>query len=64
MRTFNQIYDIAADRKGGADALEVLIGDGPKSAEALANIPDDRWLSIMTKCVFQAGFNWKVVEAM
>lgn len=64
MRTFNQIYDIAADRKGGADALEVLIGDGPKSAEVLANTPDDRWLSVMTKCVFQAGFNWKVVEAM
>ncbi|MDA9008890.1 DNA-3-methyladenine glycosylase I, partial [Alphaproteobacteria bacterium] len=27
-------------------------------------IPDDRWLSCMAKCIFQAGFNWKVVEAM
>ena len=25
-------------------------------------MPEDRWLSIITKCVFQAGFNWKVIE--
>ena len=24
--------------------------------------PDDRCLSLMTKCVFQAGFNWRVIE--
>lgn len=28
----------------------------------LADIVDDRWLSMMTKCVFRTGFNWKVIE--
>src|SRR5690606_21296035 len=31
--------------------------------DALAAIPDDRWLSEMTRRVFQAGFNWSVVDA-
>jgi len=35
----------------------------PKSGEELIAIPDDRWLSLATKCIFQAGFNWKVIEA-
>ncbi len=63
MRDFHQIFDIAAARKGGAEALEEMLGDGPLSAQALAAIPEDRWLSQMTRCVFQAGFNWKVIEA-
>lgn len=37
--------------------------DLPLDAKALAAIPDDRWLAQMTKVVFQAGFNWKVIEA-
>src|SRR5690606_33437190 len=36
----------------------------PKSKEEIAETPDDRLLSLMTKCIFQSGFNWKVVEAM
>ncbi|WP_323762318.1 DNA-3-methyladenine glycosylase I [Maricaulis sp.] len=35
----------------------------PKSAEALRAVTDDRWLAQMTRCVFQAGFVWKVIEA-
>jgi len=27
-------------------------------------MPDDRYLSAMAKCIFQAGFVWKVVEKM
>lgn len=64
MRTFEEIYAISAERKGGREALEALIGGKPKSIVQLAAIPDDRWLAAMTKCVFQAGFNWKVVDAM
>jgi len=61
MRSFDDILAIAAERKGGAKAV---LGDAapPKSAEELAAIPDDRWLSQMTKSVFQAGFNWAVIE--
>lgn len=63
MREFEQIYAIAAKRKGGDDALEAQL-DKPKSSAELTALADDRWLSCMAKCVFQAGFNWKVVESM
>ena len=36
----------------------------PAAAAEIAAIPDDRWLAAMTRGVFQAGFNWKVVENM
>lgn len=63
MRSFDQIYDIAAARKGGAEALEALLS-APAPVAEVAAIPDDRWLAAMTRGVFQAGFNWKVVESM
>ena len=61
MRNFDAIYAIAADRKGGAQAFETTLSM-PESPARLAAIPDDRWLSQMSKCIFQAGFNWKVVN--
>jgi len=61
MKHFSKLYELAARRKGGEAALEALI-PRPKSAAALARVPDDRWLSGMAKAVFRAGFNWKVVE--
>ncbi|MHC0054565.1 DNA-3-methyladenine glycosylase I [Actibacterium sp. D379-3] len=62
MRSIEEIYQIAAGRKGGADALEALL-EKPLPSDALAAQPDDRWLSAMAKCLFQAGFNWKVIAA-
>lgn len=62
MRTFDEIFDISAERKGGAPALEGML-QKPLTPQKLAGIPDDRWLATMTKCVFQAGFNWKVIDA-
>jgi 3-methyladenine DNA glycosylase Tag len=77
MRKFAQILELAAARHGGKEIDAVLKASvpvkesGPRSlsrysppltAEALAAIPDDRWLSAATKAVFCAGFNWKVVE--
>lgn len=61
MKKFADIAKIAAKRKGGADALERLLFTPlpPKKIKAMA---DDRWLSAMTMCVFQAGFNWRVIE--
>jgi 3-methyladenine DNA glycosylase Tag len=61
MRSFDQIYRIAAERKGGPAALEDLLPT-PKPPAALRKIPDDRWLAGMTKRVFCAGFNWTVIE--
>lgn len=63
MRTFDEIFALAADRKGSRDALENLL-EPPPAASELATIADDRWLSCATKCIFNAGFNWKVVDAM
>ncbi|MEO8114235.1 MAG: DNA-3-methyladenine glycosylase I [Phenylobacterium sp.] len=63
MRTFREIYAEAAARKGGPEALEALLAEHrPKSREELAATPDDRWLAQMTKCVFQAGFSWRVID--
>lgn len=61
MQSMKQITAIAARRKGGGAALERLL-TRPLSAARIRKIPDDRWLSAMTKCVFQAGFNWRVIE--
>ncbi|WP_170558664.1 DNA-3-methyladenine glycosylase I [Ruegeria atlantica] len=61
MRHFDEIFAIAAKRHGGLDALNGKLSK-PTSVAELAKMPDDRWLSIITKTVFQAGFNWKVIE--
>lgn len=62
MRTFDEIHQIAAERQGGAAALEAKLSRPAGMAE-LEAIPEDRWLSRMTRSVFQAGFNWQVIEA-
>ncbi len=62
MRHFDELFALAAARKGGARPLEKLLSK-PKTPRSLRKIPDDRWLSEMTKSVFQAGFVWRIVEA-
>ena len=63
MRSFDEIRDIAITRKGGEDAINENLTP-PKTVAELEAIANDRWLACMTKCIFQAGFNWKVVESM
>lgn len=60
-RPFEAIRAQAAARKGGEAALAAQL-PAMKTAAELAAISDDRWLSMMSRCVFQAGFSWKVVE--
>lgn len=60
--SFAALYDQAVGRKGGAAALEALL-PVMKSAEELAAVPDDRWLSDMTRRIFQSGFNWKIIDS-
>ena len=62
MRDFLELYQIAAKRKGGDSELEKMLSR-PLTANQLAETREDRWLSAMAKCLFQAGFNWKVIEA-
>lgn len=61
MEKFKHIFQRACERKGGEAALKRQLPKvrGPR---ALANIPDDRYLAEMTRCVFQAGFVWRVVN--
>ncbi len=61
MEKFANIHQRASERKGGEAALKRLM---PKvrSPRALAATGDDRYLSQMTRCIFQAGFVWRVVD--
>lgn len=62
MRTFDEIYEIAAARKGGDAALEALLGR-PTPAAELARISEDRWLAELSKYVFSTGLAWQVIES-
>ncbi|EBA13455.1 DNA-3-methyladenine glycosylase I [Roseobacter sp. CCS2] len=63
MRSIEQILAISAERKGGTEAV---LGDltPSLSSREMRAIPSDRWLAEMTRAIFQAGFNWKVVDRM
>jgi 3-methyladenine DNA glycosylase Tag len=63
MTPFSEIFGRAAGRHGGEAALEKRLAESkPLSKAKLAAIPDDRWLSAMTRRIFQAGFNWSVID--
>lgn len=63
MKTYAEFYARAAQRKGGEAALEALLAEYvSKPRVELAATPDHRWLSEMTRRVFQAGFNWRVID--
>lgn len=62
MQDFREIIGRAAERKGGMDALKALLSTTIRAADELSTIPDDRWLSGITKAIFKAGFVWKVID--
>ena len=62
MIKFEPIFERAARRKGGEDALRALFPH--KSAYGpLAALSDDRVLAEMARRIFSAGFVWSVIEA-
>src|SRR5271154_3367527 len=64
MRHFNEIYEIAATRKGGRDALEAMLAEtAPRPRDEVAALPDDRVLAEMTRRIFYAGFSSRVIDA-
>lgn len=64
MRDFAEIFALAADHRGGAAAVEAAIAPHlPAPRATVAAQGDDRILAEMTRRVFQAGFNWKVIDA-
>ena len=61
-RCFGPILKLAAGHHGG-EAAALKKSANAHAVKNLAKVPADRLLSVMTKCVFNAGFNWKVIEA-
>lgn len=61
MEKFKRIHERALERKGGEKALSAYL---PKviTARKLKAVSDDRFLAEMSRCVFQAGFVWRVVN--
>lgn len=61
MTSFEKLYQIAVSNYGSMLDLEAAL-PAPKTEEELEDIPDDRYLSMMTRCVFRAGFVWRVID--
>ena len=61
VENFEAIYQRACERKGGEEVVEAMLAS-PLPAEDISAIPNDRFLSAMTKKVFQSGFVWRVIE--
>jgi len=62
LKSFAEIYERAAKRKGGEKELEKMIQLRMKTPQELAEIPEDRYLAEITRGVFNAGFVWKIIE--
>lgn len=61
MEKFKRIHERALKRKGGEKALSAYLPT-VISAKKLQSVSDDRFLAEMSRCVFQAGFVWRVVN--
>ncbi len=61
MEKFQDIYQRAAQRKGGKVMLEQLLYT-PLSKAQLQRLSDDDWLEEFTRKVFQSGFYWSVIN--
>lgn len=61
MERFSEIYARACEQYGGEKAVNEMLPT-VRSDRALARTTDDRWLAQMTRCIFQAGFVWRVVD--
>ncbi|HLV76590.1 MAG TPA: DNA-3-methyladenine glycosylase I [Marinobacter sp.] len=59
--TFSEFHNAAIARKGGEDALQALLPPVMEKSR-LTTMTDDRYLSEMTRCIFKAGFVWRVIE--
>lgn len=62
MKKFKLIQETVTKRKGGKKQLERLLKT-PATETQLSQIDDERYLAQMTRCVFNAGFHWRVISA-
>lgn len=58
---FAKIHEFACFHKGGEEAVKAGL---PRVAAPgdLESLGDDRFLSEITRCIFKAGFVWRVIE--
>ncbi len=61
MTSFNAIYKLAAASRGSPEIFEAALPKA-KTSDQLAAQSDDRYLSMMARCVFRAGFVWRVID--
>ena len=61
MTSFEALYHLAAANQGGVEALEHRLPQ-PKTFAQLKQLTDDRYLSMMARCIFRAGFVWRVID--
>jgi 3-methyladenine DNA glycosylase Tag len=62
MRSFDEILALAATHHGSPEAVLEKAANSHAVADP-TTVSDDRYLATMTRCVFNAGFNWRVIEA-
>ena len=58
---FDEILNIAISATGSREILSERL-PRPLSSSNLREIKDDRFLSMISRCIFRAGFVWKVVD--
>lgn len=58
---FDEILNIAISATGSREILSERL-PRPLSSSNLQEIKDDRFLSMISRCIFRAGFVWKVVD--
>jgi 3-methyladenine DNA glycosylase Tag len=61
MIRFDSLYQAAVSKAGSEGELLAKLPE-VKSTKELQELPDDRYLAAMTKCIFRAGFVWRVIE--
>lgn len=61
MTKFETLYRTAVKKVGSEQELAAKLPT-VKSSDELKAIGDDRYLAMITKCVFRAGFVWRVIE--
>lgn len=61
MKDFSQLYELFLERHGNDEATALASLPSAAGVRTLRALGDDRYLSQMALCIFQAGFVWRVV---
>ena len=61
MKDFSQLYELFLERHGNDEATALTSLPSAAGVRTLRALGDDRYLSQMAVCIFQAGFVWRVV---